>query len=86
VPQPDKGVGSMIGNVIWFVIAGWWLTIVHIISGVMLCLTIIGIPLGIGEFKLINVGLRPFGREIVSVAEAQRRGGDGAVAISMLQS
>jgi uncharacterized membrane protein YccF (DUF307 family) len=77
---------AAVGNVIWFLIAGWWLTIVHIVSGVALCLTIIGIPLGLGEFKLINVGLRPFGREIVSVDEARRRGGDAAISIPTLQS
>ena len=86
VRKRDSGAGSMIGNVIWFIIAGWWLTLIHIISGVLLCLTIIGIPLGLGEFKLINVSLRPFGREIVSVDEARRRGGDAVIAISSLQS
>src|SRR5262249_5040845 len=73
VPQPDKGAGSVIGNVIWFFIAGWYLTLLHIVSGVLLCLTIIGIPLGLANFKMINVSLRPFGREIVSVEEARRR-------------
>jgi Inner membrane component domain len=55
---------------IWFLIAGWWLTILHIVTGAVLRLTIIGIPLGLA-FKLIAVGLRPFGREIVSVEEAR---------------
>jgi uncharacterized membrane protein YccF (DUF307 family) len=79
VPQASKGIGSTLGNVIWFVIAGWWLTILHIATGVVLCLTIIGIPLGMANFKLITVGLRPFGREIVSVEEARRRGVRAAV-------
>jgi uncharacterized membrane protein YccF (DUF307 family) len=73
VAQPDKGAGSTVANVIWFLIAGWWLTLVHIVSGILLCLTVIGIPLGLANFKLITVGLRPFGREILTVAEAQRR-------------
>jgi uncharacterized membrane protein YccF (DUF307 family) len=86
IAQPDKGVGSVLGNIIWFLIAGWWLTLLHIISGVLLCLTIIGIPLGLGEFKLINVSLRPFGREIVSVEEARRlRGDQAAITIQTLQ-
>ena len=72
VPQADKGVGSTVGNVIWFLIAGWWLTILHIATGIALCLTVIGIPLGLANFKLITVGLRPFGREIVTVDEAVR--------------
>ena len=74
VPQPGKGFGSTILNVIWFIIAGWYLTLLHIVTGILLCVTIIGIPLGLANFKLITVSLRPFGREIVSVEEAQRRG------------
>jgi uncharacterized membrane protein YccF (DUF307 family) len=74
VPQAGKGVGSTIGNIIWFVLGGWYLALLHIITGVVLCLTIIGIPLGLANFKLITVSLRPFGREIVSVDEARRRG------------
>jgi uncharacterized membrane protein YccF (DUF307 family) len=84
VPKPDKGAGSAIGNVIWFVIAGWWLTLVHIFTGVLMCITIIGIPLGLANFKLINVGLRPFGREIVSVDEAKRRAGSALVTVPVL--
>lgn len=64
---------------IWLLIAGWWLMILHIVTGVVLCLSIIGIPLGLANFKLITVGLRPFGREIVSVEEARRRGVPAAV-------
>ena len=62
-------------------IAGWWLTLVHIVTGVVLCITIIGIPLGLANFKLITVGLRPFGREIVSVDEAKRRAGGAPVTV-----
>jgi uncharacterized membrane protein YccF (DUF307 family) len=79
VPQPGKGIGSTLGNIIWFFIAGWWLTILHVVTGIALCLTIIGIPLGLANFKLITVGLRPFGREIVSIEEARRRGAPAAV-------
>jgi hypothetical protein len=86
VPKANKGAGSAVGNVIWFVIAGWWLTLVHIVSGTLLCLTIIGIPLGLANFKLITVGLRPFGREIVSVEEATRRTGGQPIAVPALGS
>jgi uncharacterized membrane protein YccF (DUF307 family) len=80
VPQPGKGPGSTVGNIIWFFIAGWYLTLLHIVTGVLLCLTIIGLPLGLANFKLINVSLRPFGREIVSVEEAHERGLETQVA------
>jgi uncharacterized membrane protein YccF (DUF307 family) len=62
------------GNVIWFVLAGWWLAIGHVITGVLMCLTIIGIPLGLANFKLIPVSLTPIGRDIVDLAEARRLG------------
>jgi uncharacterized membrane protein YccF (DUF307 family) len=65
VRKPGAGAGSLIGNVIWFVLAGWWLAIGHVITGVAMCLTIVGIPLGLANFKLIPVSVTPFGREIV---------------------
>ena len=74
VRRADAGAGSAIGNVIWFVLAGWWLILMHLITGTILCLTIIGIPLGLANFKLIPVTLTPFGRDIVSIEEAERQG------------
>ena len=65
VSKPTAGVGSLLGNVIWVVIAGIWLALGHLTTGVALCLTIIGIPLGLANFKLIPVSLAPLGREIV---------------------
>jgi uncharacterized membrane protein YccF (DUF307 family) len=65
VKREDAGIASGIGNVLWFVLCGWWLAIGHLVTGVLLCLTIIGIPLGLANFKLIPVSLLPLGREIV---------------------
>lgn len=59
------GVFSAIGNVLWVVLAGWWLALGHIITGVALCVTVIGIPMGIASFKLVPVSLFPLGKEIV---------------------
>jgi len=56
---------SAVGNVLWFVLAGWWLALLHLVHGCLLCLTIIGIPLGIGSFKMAGAALAPFGKEIV---------------------
>jgi uncharacterized membrane protein YccF (DUF307 family) len=67
VKRRDAGVASGIGHVLWFVLCGWWLALGHLITGVLLCITIIGIPLGIANFKLIPVSLLPLGREIVDV-------------------
>lgn len=55
----------VIGNVVWFVLVGIEMAIAHLITGVALCLTVIGIPLGLGNFKLIPLILLPFGREVV---------------------
>ena len=82
VRRPDAGAASAIGNVLWFVLCGWWLAIGHLISGVLLCITLIGIPLGLANFKLIPVSLTPFGRDIVSVEEAQRMGLQPLVTVS----
>ncbi|WP_411141670.1 YccF domain-containing protein [Streptomyces sp. x-80] len=65
VLRHDAGVGSAIGNVIWIIFAGWWLALGHIVTGIALCVTIIGIPFGIANFKLIPVSLMPLGRDIV---------------------
>ncbi|MFE7843972.1 YccF domain-containing protein [Microbacterium sp. NPDC057407] len=71
VDKPRSGVGSFLGNVVWVILAGWWLAIGHILTGVAMCLTIIGIPLGIASFKLVPVSLMPLGKEIVQVDEAR---------------
>ena len=76
VRDPSAGAASVIGNVLWVLLCGWWLALAHIVSGIALCVTIIGIPLGLACFKLVPVSLLPFGAEIVSVeqAEAMRAG------------
>jgi uncharacterized membrane protein YccF (DUF307 family) len=61
----EAGVASAVGNVVWIIFAGWWLAIGHIVSGIALCVTIIGIPLGIANFKMIPVSLIPLGSRIV---------------------
>jgi uncharacterized membrane protein YccF (DUF307 family) len=58
---------SLIANVLWFILAGWWLALVHLVTGIALCLTIIGIPLGIASFKLAGAALVPFGKEIITL-------------------
>jgi uncharacterized membrane protein YccF (DUF307 family) len=65
IRRMDAGVLSIIGNVIWLLIAGWWLAVAHIVTGVLMCLTIIGIPLGLANFKLIPISLLPLGTRIV---------------------
>jgi uncharacterized membrane protein YccF (DUF307 family) len=70
VSKPTAGVFSFLGNVIWVIAAGWWLALTHIVTGALLCFTIIGIPLGVANFKLIPISLMPLGKEIVPVPRA----------------
>ena len=74
VRRPDAGAGSLIGNIIWFALAGWWLALGHLVTGVLMCLTVIGIPLGLANFKLIPVSVTPLGRDIVDIDQARRLG------------
>jgi uncharacterized membrane protein YccF (DUF307 family) len=65
VERTDAGAASVLGNIIWLIFAGIWLAIGHIIAGIGFCLTIIGIPFGIANFKMVPISLVPLGREIV---------------------
>ncbi|MFA7265896.1 MAG: YccF domain-containing protein [Candidatus Nanopelagicales bacterium] len=70
VSKPTSGVMSGIGNVIWFILAGLWIAIGHIITGVVLCIFIITIPFGIASFKMAGLALFPLGKEIVPIDQA----------------
>lgn len=67
--QHDLGTGAWgwLGNVLWFVLAGWWLALSHVISGLALLITIVGIPFAIQHFKLAGIALFPVGVEVVDV-------------------
>ncbi len=65
VDKPSAGAGAVLGNIIWVIFAGWWLALGHLATGIALCLTIIGIPLGVANFKLIPISLLPLGKDIV---------------------
>jgi len=67
VRRSDAGAASAVGNVIWLIFAGIWLAIGHLVSGALLCLTIIGIPLGVANFKMVPISLTPLGRQIVDL-------------------
>lgn len=71
VRKESAGVGSGIGNFFWIILSGVWLAIGHALTGVALCITIIGIPLGLANFKMIPVAFAPLGREIVSTRDVE---------------
>jgi uncharacterized membrane protein YccF (DUF307 family)/hydroxymethylpyrimidine/phosphomethylpyrimidine kinase len=70
VRKPTAGAASTVGNVIWFIVAGWWLALGHITAAVGQFVSIIGIPLGLANVKLVPVSLFPLGREIRTSASA----------------
>jgi uncharacterized membrane protein YccF (DUF307 family) len=74
VRRPTAGAGSLIGNVLWLVLVGWELAIGHLVSTFLLAITIIGIPLALGNLKLVPISLAPFGRTIVPVDDARAAG------------
>ena len=63
----DLGTGPMglILNIVWFILGGWWLAIHHIVLGVSLCITLIGIPFGLQHLKLAMISLAPVGKAVV---------------------
>jgi uncharacterized membrane protein YccF (DUF307 family) len=65
VRDPSAGAGAALGNVIWFVVAGWWLALGHLTTALAQFVTIVGIPLALANLKLIPVSLFPLGHTIV---------------------
>jgi len=71
----DLGTGPLgtLGNLIWLVLAGWWLALGHVVLAVLLAFTIIGIPFAWAHLKLAGLALWPIGKTIVPIEEVQRR-------------
>ena len=67
--RDDIGTGPLgvIGNILWFVLAGWWLALLHLASACLLALTIIGIPFAWAHVKLAGIALWPIGKQIVPI-------------------
>ncbi len=59
-----------VGNVLWFVLAGWWLALAYLVAGVLACLLIVTIPFGIASFRLAGYAVWPFGRRVVVARDA----------------
>jgi uncharacterized membrane protein YccF (DUF307 family) len=73
VDRPDAGDAALIGNIIWVVLFGFWLALGHLLTAVMMGLTIVGIPLALANLKLIPVSLMPLGKEIVPLDSPHRQ-------------
>lgn len=63
--------GGTLLNIIWLVLFGWWLCLTHIMAGIAQCITIIGIPVGIANFKIAAIALWPVGRRVIPVEVAR---------------
>ncbi len=72
VRRPDAGAGSAVGNILWFLVAGWWLALLHVVFGLLLAITIIGIPFTVAHFKLAALALMPYGKDIVEARFADQ--------------
>ncbi|KXF87732.1 membrane protein [Rhodococcus ruber Chol-4] len=67
VDKPTAGAGSLIGNVIWVIVAGIWLALGHVVTAIAMAITIIGIPLAVANLKMVPISLLPLGKDIVPV-------------------
>ena len=65
VKDPQAGAASAIGNVLWFIFAGWWLALEHVVTAIAQFVSIIGIPLGLANLKMVPVSVMPLGHRIV---------------------
>ncbi|PAR54822.1 hypothetical protein CGT93_07105 [Vibrio metoecus] len=72
--QTDIGTSGfgVLGNIIWFILAGFWLAVGHILSAVACFITIIGIPFALQHLKLAVISLAPIGKTVVPIGEAAR--------------
>ena len=72
--RPSIGTGpfGVVGNLLWLLLAGWWLALAHLITAVCLAITIIGLPFAWAHLKLAGLALWPIGKEIVSNDEVRR--------------
>jgi uncharacterized membrane protein YccF (DUF307 family) len=73
--REDVGTGPLgfVGNIVWFVLAGWWLALGHLVTAILLAITVVGIPFAWAHLKLAGLALWPIGKTIVPFEAATRR-------------
>ena len=82
-PAASGGL-SCLGNLIWLVLGGIWLALGHLLAGLLLCLTIIGIPFGVACMRMAGLALTPFGKTVLTVEELARLQGPYTVVVPAL--
>lgn len=70
VANPNAGAWSVVGNVLWILVFGWELAVSHLVAGLLLCLTVIGIPFGVACWKMVPLALVPLGTRVVPISQA----------------
>ncbi len=61
----NTGCLSAFCNLVWIIFGGWYTTLIHVVMGLLLCITIVGVPWGRQHFKLIEISMMPFGKRII---------------------
>jgi uncharacterized membrane protein YccF (DUF307 family) len=70
VRRPEAGAASLLGNVLWLLLAGWWIALGHLTAAVLSAITVIGIPFAIAHLKLARTALWPMGYDVAPVTAA----------------
>jgi uncharacterized membrane protein YccF (DUF307 family) len=70
VRRGSAGAGSAVANVVWFLVAGWWLALLHLFFGLLLAITVIGIPFAVANLKLAKLALTPYGKDVIDARDA----------------
>ena len=78
--RQEAGIFSIIGNVLWILVLGWELALAHLLAGLLLCLTVIGIPFGVACWKMVPLAFVPLGQRIVPVERPEHDPFAGTVA------
>lgn len=73
VDRPGAGGGAVVMNVVWFLVAGWWLWLIHLVVALFLAITIIGIPFAIAVMKMSRLALAPYGKDVMDVQRAREQ-------------
>lgn len=71
VDRPGAGGGALLMNVVWFIVAGWWLVLIHLVVAFLLAITIVGIPFAIAVLKMSKLALAPYGKDVVELRHAR---------------
>jgi uncharacterized membrane protein YccF (DUF307 family) len=74
--EKDLGTGvfGVLGNIVWFIVAGWWLAVMHLFFAMLMLVTIVGIPFAVAHWRLASMAVFPIGKAIVPKSDAYKDG------------